>query len=184
MKQEVTWGTAAALAIVAAVGIFSQSGSKPSGAASGSDRAGAIATKKAKAPPKGVPGEVEPQCADSIPLIKHFFLDAEVVGPESCYAEGHRPPAAPLEAAQPDSIIASFPDPLHTHFSLLFDRFIEALQQGLQDEGYQYDSSWLPWETEESFFALLPDQDEVEDRKGKREDQPGILLFRGPGDAP
>ena len=182
MKQELAWGTAAAMAIVAAVGISSQSGGKPPNTAStGRDNGHVISTKVAK---EGTQKEgVQPQCADAITLLEHFFLSDKITGPKSCYAT--EPKASPLNAKyQPEFVIATLPDPLHSHFSLSFDRLIEALQQSSQDEGYDYDSSWLPWETEEPSLTLLIDQDEAQDRKEKREDQPGILLFRHSGESP
>jgi len=180
MKQELAWGAAAAVAIVAAVGISSQPGGKPP--ASGSaGRQGAKSAVQSK-PPKGA----QPQCSDSISLLEHFFLHENVAAPDVCYEPGGQPVAAskPDPEFQPSFVIATVPDPLHTHFSLLFDRFIESIQQGAQDEGYEYDSSWLPWETEEPALALLVDQDEADDRKTKREDQPGILLFRNSKETP
>jgi hypothetical protein len=180
MKQELAWGTAAAVAIVAAVGISSQPGNKtgPSTEAQGGK---AIVRKVAKeAVSKGI---VEPQCAESIDVLEHFFLHQTITGPATCYAK--KPPATPLNPKfQTNFIIATLPDPLHTHFSLQFDRIIDALQQGAQDEMYTYDSSWLPWESEEQSFGSMTDQDKAEDRKAKREAQPGIVLFRGPGEAP
>ena len=116
-------------------------------------------------------------------MLQHFFLHDKLSAPASCYT-GQPDVAKPNPLFQPDFVIATFPDPLHTHFSLLFDRFVEALQQSAQDEGYEYDSSWLPWETEEPALSALKDQDEEEDRTAKREDQPGILLFRGREDSP
>ena len=73
MKQELAWGTAAAMAIVAAVGISSQSGGKPeTGRAVKPGGETIVATK---APKKGT-GEngVQPQCADIIPTLERFFL--------------------------------------------------------------------------------------------------------------
>ena len=180
MKQELAWGAAAAMAIVAAVGISSQPGNKlPSNAAAGRTLPAKNAVRSK--PSKGV----QPQCADSISLIEHFFLHDTIAGPDVCYASpGNTTGATTDKDFQPTFVIATFPDPLHTHFSLLFDRFIEAIQEGAQDEGYEYDSSWLPWLTDEPSLALLGDQDEADDRKTKREDQPGILLFRNANDAP
>ncbi len=174
MKQELAWGAAAAMAIVAAVGISSQPGSKlPS-----SGPAGRLVSAKNAVRSKPSKG-VQPQCADSISLIEHFFLHDTIAGPDVCYASpGNTAGAKPDKDFQPTFVIATFPDPLHTHFSLLFDRFIEAIQEGAQDEGYEYDSSWLPWQTDEPSLALLADQDEADDRRTNREDQPGILLFR------
>ena len=179
MKQELVWGAAAAMAIVAAVGISSQPGSKPA-----TDVPAGRAATKSAVQSKASKG-AQPECADSISLIEHFFLHDTIAAPGVCYASPATPAAATLDPEfQPTFVIATFPDPLHTHFSLLFDRFIEAIQEGAQDEGYEYDSSWLPWETEDPSLALLADQDEADDRKTKREDQPGILLFRNANEAP
>jgi hypothetical protein len=180
MKQELAWGAAAAVAIVAAVGISSQPAGKPQ-TSSPPARVGTKSASKTK-PRKGV----QPQCEDSISLLEHFFLHENVAAPDVCYEAGGQPATAsnPDLEFQPTFVIATVPDPLHTHFSLLFDRFIEAIQQGAQDEGYEYDSSWLPWETEEPQLVMLADQDESDDRKTKREDQPGILLFRYAKDTP
>jgi hypothetical protein len=182
MKQELAWGTAAAMAIVAAVGISSQPGSKTGTVTSAEEQGGkTVSTKIAReAVSKGA---AEPQCAEALDLLEHFFLHETITGPASCYAQ--KPAATPLGPRfQTNFIIASLPDPLHTHFSLQFDRYIDALQQGAQDERYTYDSSWLPWETEEQSFGSAKDQDQAEDRKAKREAQPGMVLFRGPGAAP
>ena len=179
MKQELAWGAAAAVAIVAAVGISAPSGSKP-GASTSTGHVAARGTVKTK-PATGV----QPECADSISLIEHFFLHDSIAAPDVCYASPSKPATAKADTEfQPTFVIATFPDPLHTHFSLLFDRFVEAIQEGAQDEGYEYDSSWLPWETEEPSLSSLKDQDESDDRKTKREDQPGILLFRSANEAP
>ena len=180
MKQELAWGTAAAVAIVAAVGISSQPAGKPP-ANPATARQTAKSAVRSK-PPKGA----QPQCADSISLLQHFFLHDNLAAPDVCYESPGQSAAGskPDPEFQPSFVIATFPDPLHTHFSLVFDRFVEAMQEGAQDEGYEYDSSWLPWETEEPSLALLGDEDEEEDRKTKREDQPGIVLFRNASENP
>src|SRR5215467_7633919 len=176
MKQELAWGTAAAVAIVAAVGISSQPGNKP--ATSSTERLGGQSVVTTKAPKKGAPESgVLPHCSDSIPLLEHFFLHEKITGPPGCYANKVQPTRLGSNF-KTEFIIATLPDPLYTHFSLSFDRSVEAIQQAAQDEGYDYDSSWLPWETEESPLALLKDEDDAEERKSKRENQAGILLFR------
>src|SRR5215471_4079364 len=104
-----------------------------------------------------------PHCADSISLLENFFLHENITGPPTCYADKHAP--TPLGSKfKTEFIIATLPDPLHTHFSLSFDRSVEAIQQAAQDEDYDYDSSWLPWEVEEPALALLKDEDDAEDR--------------------
>ena len=177
MKPELGWGAAAAVAIVAALGISSQPGSKPPASA-----AGAPQVAKSGVQPKALKSAPKGQCADSISLLDHFFLHQKIAAPDECYQPADEAKRDP--DFDPSFVIATFPDPLHTHFSLLFDRFIEAIQEGAQDEGYEYDSSWLPWETEEPSLSSLPDQDQAQDRKEKREDQPGILLFRKTSEGP
>src|SRR5215472_2744986 len=111
MKQELTWGTAAAVAIVAAVGISSQSGNKAVTPQSSGRQTAQIVTSKSptkSALEKGVP----PQCADSIPLLEHFFLHEPITGPDSCYAVTPRA-TTPLDPKyQTEFVIATFPDPL------------------------------------------------------------------------
>src|SRR5436305_13404639 len=119
MRQELAWGTAAAVAIVAAVGISSPSRGKPdAGPPAARQARQAVVRSKAGRPKTKDP---ESQCSDSIPLLEHFFLHEQITGPPSCYAD--QPTATPLDPSyQTKFIIATFPDPLHTHFSLLFDR--------------------------------------------------------------
>lgn len=182
MKDQMKWGVAAALAVAAAVGISSQSGSKP-GDATGTGRPAQVQSSQSKG--AAANGSWSP-CADLIDLFHAFLPNDNWAAPEVCHEPVGPANADKVSQAEfkPKFIIATLPDPLHTHFSLLFDRFVEAIQQGAQDEGYEYDSSWLPWETEESPFALIGDQDKSDDRKKAREDQPGVMVFRGTGQAP
>ena len=75
-------------------------------------------------------------------------------------------------------IIATLPDPVHTHFSLLFDRLTEALQQAAQDEGYNYDNSWLPWDDEVRSYDRLEDQQKADEQLAVKANQPGVVVFR------
>ena len=79
--------------------------------------------------------------------------------------------------------IALVPDPVHTHLSLLFDRSIESIEEAAQDEGFTYNSSWLPWQTDKRQYQLRVEQ--LADDKGRdaREACPGILSFRKSLDA-
>jgi hypothetical protein len=83
--------------------------------------------------------------------------------------------------ALPDGIrllVATVPDPLHTHLNLSFDRAIEAVQQAAQDEGYAYDSSWLPWEGQATEYSSRADKMDEEKDTVSRERCPGLILFR------
>lgn len=180
MKRELTIGTAAVLALGAVVGISTQS--RPS--RGGEPRPGVPPGGKS-GHAQNAPVHVNRVCGDPESLIKNFLLapDTEEAAPDSCYDSGKKPTEAsrkPLQtrAEKLHFVIATLPDPLHTHFSLTFDRLIEAVQQAGLDAGFDYDSSWLPWETSEPSFTHLADQDASDDRKDDREDQPGIILFR------
>jgi hypothetical protein len=74
--------------------------------------------------------------------------------------------------------IALAPDPRHTNLSLSFDRQMVAVQQAAQDEGYTYDTSWLPWKTEATSYSSVSDQQRAEDETDGRESCPGVVLFR------
>jgi hypothetical protein len=76
-------------------------------------------------------------------------------------------------------VIALLPDPVHTHASLVFDELVTSVQDGAQDEKYEFDSSWLPWtDDEESPHLLLADEKVAALEKEFEENQPGIILFR------
>jgi hypothetical protein len=76
-------------------------------------------------------------------------------------------------------IIALVPDPIHTHLALLFDRTVDAIEEAVQDEGYNFDRALMPWDSK-----AHPESDDYEDRleaewyqKGK-EKYPGLIAFR------
>ena len=75
-------------------------------------------------------------------------------------------------------ILATVPDPLHTHLNLQFDRTMEAVQQAAQDEYFTYDSSWLPWKSRITEYSSRDDQDKEEEATRQRELCPGLILFR------
>jgi len=76
------------------------------------------------------------------------------------------------------AMIATVPDPVHSHLSLGFDRTIEALQLSGESMGYEMDRYWLPWQPEKPGNASA--QADVEDASEK-EKQPGLLMFRWNG---
>jgi len=112
------------------------------------------------------------------------FLDTLVTPPDSCFSAPHAP--------KPDSkyaelvgrseglklVVATVPDPVHTHFATNFDQLAAAIQEAAQDEQYDFDRSWLPWEDESSSYALLSDEKTFNREKLLKENQPGIILFR------
>jgi hypothetical protein len=75
-------------------------------------------------------------------------------------------------------LVATVPDPLHTLLNLQFDRTIDAIQQAAQDQGYTYDSSWLPWKAEAAEYSGRSDQSAENQETSQRELCPGLILFR------
>lgn len=74
-------------------------------------------------------------------------------------------------------LFATVADPVQTHLAGAFDHDVAALQDGVQDSGYLFDSSWIPWELPRTYDAY---QDELDADRARREKgkYPGILLFR------
>lgn len=172
MKREGTIGVGALLALAAAVGISIQSGPKP-GAEEGSRRGNAIIRQTQ---------HKSSECDD---LREHLedFLDAEgALFPTPC-DKGTATPLNSGSRAGLKFVIATLPDPLHTHLSISFDQSTAAIQEAAQDEGYDFDSSWLPWEEEkEEAYSRLDDQKQGQQETEEREKQPGLLLFRKASD--
>ena len=83
---------------------------------------------------------------------------------------------------EPDvrAIIATVPDPIHSHFALEFDRTVDALMQAASDNGYLGSTYWLPWKnpasTTSSTEASSASTQTEEDRK--REQQPGLIILK------
>jgi hypothetical protein len=74
-------------------------------------------------------------------------------------------------------LLATMPHPIETHLAAEFDHNIDALEDGLQDSGFLFDSAWIPWKVHSPRGSFNDDQQE----KKAQEDEdklPGILLFR------
>ena len=70
-------------------------------------------------------------------------------------------------------VIATVPDPVHSHLSLFFDRSIDAITQGASSQGYFPDRAIMPWHYFED-----PKSDETQDQAKLRESFPGLMIFR------
>ncbi len=118
-------------------------------AEAGQKRAPAIAQNKAKATPPEV-------------FLQDFLHKARL-------PKGQSP--------QPQILFATVPHPIETHLASAFDKNVEAMTDGLQEAGFIFDSSWIPWTTHEPRDRF--DDDEKEEAAKADEDRtPGILLFR------
>jgi hypothetical protein len=90
----------------------------------------------------------------------------------------------PTDAEHPteiSTIVATVPDPIHSHFALDFDRSIDAILLAAADNHYMSSYYWLPWRSQISTSstgdststATKPtEQDNV------RERQPGLIILR------
>lgn len=81
------------------------------------------------------------------------------------------------EQTKLDVLFATVPDPVETHLAAEFDHNLAAIQDGIQDSGYLFDSSWIPWETPQSYDRL---EDELLAARLRNAEHayPGMLLFR------
>ena len=79
------------------------------------------------------------------------------------------------------SIVATIPDPIHSHLALDFDRSVDAILLAAADNGYLSSYYWLPWRshvnslsTNESACSPIPQKDE----DNTREREPGLIILR------
>jgi len=118
------------------------------------------ATKRAK-PTSTKPNaqNAGPGCSSLQDELQDFLkiqnLKPSLVVPKACNTSGGAPEEAENHPAQPELaqrtahlkfVVATLPDPVHTHLPVLFDQFAVAIQEGAQDEKYDFDSAWLPWD--------------------------------------
>ncbi|HUE04178.1 MAG TPA: hypothetical protein VMR62_31805 [Bryobacteraceae bacterium] len=77
------------------------------------------------------------------------------------------------------ALIATVPDPVHTHLSLSFDRTIDAILQAASDNDYVSSYYWLPWKNRGGGLKFAELQDDAEPGHGpERERQPGLIIFK------
>ena len=80
-------------------------------------------------------------------------------------------------------VIASVPDPIHTHLSLFFDRNIDSILKGAQASDFLFSRATMPWDSDEH-----PDSADIKLRmeqqvyREHREDFPGLMIFRAAGE--
>lgn len=78
------------------------------------------------------------------------------------------------------AIIATVPDPIHSHFALEFDRTIDALMQAAADSRYLGSQYWLPWKGHlAAATAVEPSGISGQNEEDpSREQQPGLIIFK------
>lgn len=71
---------------------------------------------------------------------------------------------------QAHSVIATVPDPVHSHLALEFDRIMDALIGSASDNGYSLSYSWLPWKAPRSATGAIGESRQTSE-------EPGLLIF-------
>src|SRR5258705_2605830 len=89
------------------------------------------------------------------------------------------PPKTSTPRPEISAIVATIPDPIHSHLTLDFDRAIDAILLAAADNGYLSSYYWLPWRshasslpTSESASNAAPKDDNSSER------QPGLIILR------
>src|SRR5580704_14655009 len=177
MKNRATWGIVSALVVAGAIGVSLQPGGK-SGVGNGTGEF-RVNTKQAEAKVSETEAAEKKRSCDDLAQVLELFLSIDKAPrPDSCKPVKATAETTPKPDLNPKFVIATLPDPIHTHLALMFDRMAEVIQQAAQDEGYSYEASWLPWDDKEQTYVRLGDEDRAAYRKQLLEDQPGILVFR------
>jgi|HubBroStandDraft_2_1064218.scaffolds.fasta_scaffold00558_12 hypothetical protein len=179
MKRE---GTIAAtfLAIAAVVGFSLQSGTKTEETRQ-TERTSLA--RKSKPALKGATNNL-PGCRSLQSALEDFLETSALPLPDHCSPTPDNHPDLTGKTSHLKFVIALLPDPVHTHLPVPFDQFAVAIQDGAQDENYDFDSSWVPWDQAETPYALLADDQAASFEKELKENQPGIILFRKALDCP
>ncbi|WP_433964614.1 hypothetical protein [Tunturiibacter gelidiferens] len=75
-------------------------------------------------------------------------------------------------------IIATVPDPVHTHLALDFDRAVDAILLAAADNQYLNSYYWLPWRNRNPSSTTEPTGSATTEDNNKREKQPGLIILR------
>jgi hypothetical protein len=98
-----------------------------------------------------------------------------------CGSEAWSIPTYADHPTEVSAIIATVPDPIHSHLALDFDRSIDAILLADADNGYLSSDYWLPWRSqisnsstgESTSLATKPTKED-----NARELQPGLIILR------
>jgi hypothetical protein len=84
----------------------------------------------------------------------------------------------PTFRKQTEFVIATVPDPIHTHLSLFFDRQIDAIAEAAQEHHYLFARASMPW-----VLKPPPESSDFKNRRlqedyiASREQIPGLMIF-------
>jgi len=115
-------------------------------------------------------------------LIEDYFRAEALEDPESLRFARRHWYVPQSQQAKIKFVIASLPDPVHTHMALLFDREIETIQSAAQSNEYLFSRAWMPWDisthNESTDFTVRMAQAHLQDQK---ETLPGLMIFQKSG---
>lgn len=76
-------------------------------------------------------------------------------------------------------LLATVPDPLHTRLALFTDSSLDAIEKAATEDHWVFATQWLPWTDTIDLDEKDPSKrSEERDFIRKRENQPGVLVFR------
>ena len=100
-------------------------------------------------------------------------------GKTACGTKGWGIPEDRGFDAQISVVIATVPDPIHSHLALDFDRTIDALLQAGARSKYLGSNYWLPWRSQIGSAAqVAPSATKPTPEDEARERQPGLIVLR------
>jgi len=88
-------------------------------------------------------------------------------------------PKDTAQAVDVTAIIATVPDPVHTHLSMQFDRAVDTILQAATDNGYLSSYYWLPWKNSGDASGATDSRGHgAPGRDPGRERQPGLIILK------
>jgi hypothetical protein len=124
----------------------------------------------------------QPQCKPANSFEEQLFGSIALAYMVNTDASGLSLGCTVPSKVKTEVMLAFVPDPRHTNLALLFDRQMDALQQGIQDAGWTFDQALMPWDSKEApqFNDFVSNQLEQATVEAK-EAEPGVLIFRRDG---
>ncbi len=150
---------------------------KASDSDDGSQKTGTKPTKGHTTEANETQYQVNLRAGEQIDVYQHPTKESEELG---CKNESNRWGIPTKRTGlHVTAIIATVPDPVHTHLALSFDRYVDALLQAAADNNYVSSYHWLPWKNRlgaprntDSSLDAEPGHDP------ERERQPGLIILK------
>lgn len=77
------------------------------------------------------------------------------------------------------TVIATVPDPIHSHMALEFDRVMDAYTLAAADSGYLTSYSWLPWDSSDRVVAKDAEgQKQTFTTTSSKQQWPGLMILK------